>query len=528
MSLPRTSTSIPASGGIERPWSLVACVAVTVAYLIGMVWLFDRIVALVNGSANPAFAIFILVMTCLGQGLAIVHAVRLAADSKAMRDLRGAMVDKAGSPFDIQRTALGHALARSGIGRDVLQLFGVLRAERSRGDGLDAEILSTKVHEFELAVGRRTLVPGHIASTLIGLGLFGTFLGLIVTLKEVASLIGLFSGVGNADSADTMSRFFLQMSGPLGGMGEAFVASLFGLGGSMVNSLQMLTLRRLQAETVATAEKTFLQVAELLHGRPARQDGGGNGVVDTRLARLQLEEISGLRSDLSRQTEAILVAASKMRLASDAMQAMSALAEKRLGSDETRAHIEKVASVVAQRLETMARKFDDLQLSQNQVAAAIQSGSGTLADIAMQAKFIADHNNSAVRELVSVRDAIGESADQSRQHLTKTHAELRAAMHQDLAALLAGVGETSRELREQTMLIGGLGANTLETNLTLHALDGRLRELAERIQPQLVEMIARLEASSQNDTLAARYELSGLNRKLDDLSEELLRQQRVD
>ncbi len=503
------------------PWALLACVGVTIAYVLGNIWLYDSIVRLISSSANPRFAIFILLVTVTGQALAILQAVRLSQEAHLIERLRRAMAGKRGAPLDIQRSALGQVLSHEGASGDVSELFGPLRADREGRGSEDPADSAARFHLYELATARRLVLPGHIANTLIGLGLFGTFLGLIVTLKDVASLISIIASSSDGDSAATMSRFFTQMSGPLAGMGEAFVASLFGLGGSMVNGLQMLALRRLQVGTVSQAGSTYRAVSDSVTGG-VRVDAGG-ATVDDRLARLQIEAIGGLRQDLAKQTEAILLASSKMRLASDAMQAMSALAEKRLGSDETRAQVEKVAASMAHRLETVARKFDDLQVAQNLLAAAAQSGAGALADINLQAKFIADHNSQAVRELAGLRGTLVDAAAQARDHVTQMHAELRTGLQRDLAGVVAAVGESTRELREQTALASQLGGHAMETNLMLQALDGGLGEIAARFQPQVVEMIARLDAGSQGESLTTKHEMAQINRKLDDLSDDLIR-----
>mgnify|MGYP001336730710 CR=1 FL=1 len=203
---------------------------------------------------------------------------------------------------------------------------------------------------------------------------------------------------------------------------------------------------------------------------------------------------------------------------------MAAVAAKRLGSDETRAQVEKVAAVIAQRLETMSRKFDDIQVAQNSLAAAVQTGAGALDDIKLQAKFIADHNGQAVREMAGLRSALVDASVQARDNVTQMHAELRAALQRDLATVVSAVGDANRDMREQNVLLGQIGGHAHETNLALQSLDGGLRDLSVRVQPQVVELVARLEAAGQADSMATKYELADLHRKFDEMSIELLRQ----
>lgn len=504
-------------------WALVACIGITVAFLLTNVWLYDSVVQLIGSSSNPRFAIFMLAVTVVGQGLAIYQALLLSQESGLVQRLRQAVQLKRGAPLDIQRSALGQFLTQERATAEISALFDPLRTGRDSRSADDRAADLRRLQAYEVASARRLVLPGHIANTLIGLGLFGTFLGLIVTLKDVASLIGVIAVAGDGDSAATMNRFFTQMSGPLGGMGQAFVASLLGLGGSMVNGLQILALRRLQVSAVAQTGAAFHVVVDALGGHEPFLDEL-EATRDDRMTRLQVEAITSLRQDLAKQTEAILLAASKMRLASDSMQAMAAVAEKRLGSDETRAQVEKVAAVIAQRLETMSRKFDDIQVAQNSLAAAVQTGAGALDDIKLQAKFIADHNGQAVREMAGLRSALVDASVQARDNVTQMHAELRAALQRDLATVVSAVGDANRDMREQNVLLGQIGGHAHETNLALQSLDGGLRDLSVRVQPQVVELVARLEAAGQADSMATKYELADLHRKFDEMSIELLRQ----
>lgn len=70
----------------------------------------------------------------------------------------------------------------------------------------------------------------YITSTLILLGLLGTFWGLVTTLGAFGELI---SGL-NMDDANIMNSIQNGISGPLSGMATAFTSSLLGLGASLI------------------------------------------------------------------------------------------------------------------------------------------------------------------------------------------------------------------------------------------------------------------------------------------------------
>ena len=70
----------------------------------------------------------------------------------------------------------------------------------------------------------------YITSTLIFLGLLGTFWGLVMTLGGFSELI---SGL-NFEDADIMTSIQSGLSTPLAGMATAFTSSLLGLGASLI------------------------------------------------------------------------------------------------------------------------------------------------------------------------------------------------------------------------------------------------------------------------------------------------------
>lgn len=137
-----------------------------------------------------------------------------------------------------------------------------------------------------------------------------------MTLKEVAALIGLF-GVAGTEGSDMMAQFFQKMSGPLAGMGDAFVASLLGLGGSIVNNVQLLATRKLQRVLCSRAEAAYMSVADAVCVPAQGEAGEQPSQADFNDGKVQLQEIRAIRAEMHQQTEAILLASSRMRQASE-------------------------------------------------------------------------------------------------------------------------------------------------------------------------------------------------------------------
>lgn len=87
-----------------------------------------------------------------------------------------------------------------------------------------------------LLVGRQSL-PNLLAGSLVGLGLVGTFIGLLQTLSDLSGVFAALGGGTSGNSAEMFSTMIVKLQGPMEGMGTAFVASLYGLLGSLVMGL---------------------------------------------------------------------------------------------------------------------------------------------------------------------------------------------------------------------------------------------------------------------------------------------------
>ncbi|WP_310643431.1 MotA/TolQ/ExbB proton channel family protein [Limnohabitans sp.] len=381
--------------------------------------------------------------------------------------------------------------------------------------------MRSQLQAFEDAIQRRITFPQYIANTLIGLGLFGTFLGLIVTLKEVAGLIGVFAISGNLDSADMMGQFFQKMSGPLAGMGEAFVASLLGLGGSIVNNLQLLSLKKLQATVVNATEASYFDVAEIIYGPPTTDAEGKQVALDVRLAQLQLEEIAGLRMDISKQTDAILIAAAKMRLASESMGKTMEMLERVATQEDMRPNFDRLAIVMEQRLNTIVGKLDDSQMVHYSLLNVAKDYSERFGQISQNTDQIIHHITSQLAELSALRRDISEADALGRGHQQQTIDSLKEAIHRDMGLLAAAMAENVRILREQNQTLIDINSQSMQANLQLKAMEAGTRRAIEHVQPQIVEMIARLEKTEQTHEYVAKYDWGQLHTKVDKLQASL-------
>jgi len=108
----------------------------------------------------------------------------------------------------------------------------------------DARLIKSKVG-FRASSNRQSV--GFLSGILIMLGLLGTYIGLLHTLDAVGAAMAGMANIGGDSagaapsgegglSGDEMSGFIASIAKPLQGMGLAFSASLFGIGGSLIVS----------------------------------------------------------------------------------------------------------------------------------------------------------------------------------------------------------------------------------------------------------------------------------------------------
>jgi hypothetical protein len=104
-----------------------------------------------------------------------------------------------------------------------------------------------------------------LVGLMVGLGLLGTFIGLLETLVATSELIGtIANSVGGAGGGieSEFARIVGGLQKPLSAMGTAFSASMFGLIGSIMLGFQMVIVRKTCAMMVEHAREEVLSLAE--------------------------------------------------------------------------------------------------------------------------------------------------------------------------------------------------------------------------------------------------------------------------
>ncbi len=128
----------------------------------------------------------------------------------------------------------------------LVPLFEIMLGQRQLSAGSRQAVVEQEIVAVNDRFNDRLSLPNYLAGALIGLGLVGTFVGLLGTLEDLGKLFGALvqTGSANANPVDVFSDMVRRLQDPMRGMGTAFVASLYGLLGSLILGLQILAVSK--------------------------------------------------------------------------------------------------------------------------------------------------------------------------------------------------------------------------------------------------------------------------------------------
>jgi hypothetical protein len=220
------------------------------AVVLGTILFFDAIASTVNGNPHPQINYIIFGLIAAGCYQMTMHVVRINREAKH---------------FYLYRKAV-----RSGASKDEIEsmLEGVTRQydvellmqliEELRGQSLSSvqhSAIEAELERFGARQNRRLMLSNFMSGMMVGMGLLGTFIGLLGALAEIGNLIGSFSlGAGMADPVAAITELVARLTAPMQAMGVAFSASLFGVLGSLIMGALMVAVRSASSDLVALVQ----------------------------------------------------------------------------------------------------------------------------------------------------------------------------------------------------------------------------------------------------------------------------------
>jgi hypothetical protein len=295
--------------------------------LVGAVAFFDAIKTTIIRNPHPQINYTIFVIVLFGGGLIVLSAHRLVREAKALREYADAV--RANKDWvDLQKMTNGY------IG-DISCLLQMIAASGGRfishqeQVAIEHELTNARAH-----LTRRNALPQYLTGLLVGMGLLGTFIGLLSTLTDISALISSFADLdmSNASPMLVFRTMIERMKAPMQSMGIAFSASMFGLLGSIILGLMMVGIRRLQGDIISMLGSETARHIEgaLSHENEVVTAGGGAGPlgdeskillrIEERLAeaaRLQQRALSSEMDDFQKQRADMLRALTEQTEASN-------------------------------------------------------------------------------------------------------------------------------------------------------------------------------------------------------------------
>ena len=255
---PGNNTPLPPSSSRHFYQWVVAFAPPVIITLAALTLFRDVIIRSIASSAHPVLVYVILVAFFTGLVFCAFALYRYQREARYIQRWQNLHLE-GGAETSILATDYN---VSSSIALTSLKLN---LAESERQSRFELEVDSVRA-----ALGEKLAYANFIAGALIGLGLVGTFVGLLGTLEDLGAVFGSLAQTGNSDMNPTavFSNMVNRLQEPMKGMGTAFVSSLYGLLGSLVVGLCALSVSK-AGSTVIKDLHAAGRLHALQHDAPA-------------------------------------------------------------------------------------------------------------------------------------------------------------------------------------------------------------------------------------------------------------------
>lgn len=211
--------------------------------LVGAAVFFEAIKGTILRNPHPQINYTIFVIIIGGGLLIILNVYRLVREARTIVEYSEAIHAKT-EISTLQEMANRYTT-------DIACLLQMVAASTGRAISHQEQVaIEHELTNARARLNRRNALPQYLTGLLVGMGLLGTFIGLLATLNDISILISSFADLdmGNVDPIQVFRIMIERMKAPMTSMGIAFSASMYGLLGSIILGLMMLGIRRLQGD----------------------------------------------------------------------------------------------------------------------------------------------------------------------------------------------------------------------------------------------------------------------------------------
>ncbi len=217
-----------------------------VALLLGAAFYSNLIAKTIVSNPHPQINYAIFAIILLGGFLILQSVHRQMSEARALAEYSEA-VRSGMSAEELQQMAIN-------LDVDIAYVLRMLAASSGRNISHQEQIaIENELDKARNRLGSRMALPQFLSGLLVGMGLLGTFVGLLATLSDIGALISSFADIDmtTASPLDVFRNMIERMKAPMQSMGIAFSASLFGLLGSIILGLMMVGVRRFMGDLIS-------------------------------------------------------------------------------------------------------------------------------------------------------------------------------------------------------------------------------------------------------------------------------------
>lgn len=220
--------------------------------LMGTLVFFPEIMNTVKGNPHPQINYMIFLLIGAGCVQMLMHVRRINLEGVLLQEFFNLLIrdkNRDGAEKLIRERRLK---GKSDV-VDVLHLILSLTGQMI--GPVQHSAVELEVERFQATQARRLLLSQFMAGMMVGLGLLGTFIGLLGALDEIGKLIGSFSiGSEMVDPVSAIGELVTRLTTPMQAMGVAFSASLFGVLGSLIMGVLMVSVRSAAGDLVSLVQ----------------------------------------------------------------------------------------------------------------------------------------------------------------------------------------------------------------------------------------------------------------------------------
>ena len=209
--------------------------------LLGCVVFFPQIKSTIDGNPHPQinYMIFFLIAITIVQ--VWLHVRRINREAVVLNRFLHFIAKGDYNGAEQQLKADRQRVGRIDVG---LPLHAVLQIRGGVVDSLTHRAVLEEVERFRHRLQRRLVLTQYMSGMMVGMGLLGTFIGLLGALAEIGELIGTFNmSAATTDIGSMISTLVSRLVAPMKSLGIAFSASMFGVFGSLLAGLLMVSVK---------------------------------------------------------------------------------------------------------------------------------------------------------------------------------------------------------------------------------------------------------------------------------------------